>query len=224
MRGRWVLGSVVGAVVLMLGLQQVGSQAVAGDPVVPVATAGAAATLGGEGGFTYVGSTACKKCHLKEHKSWAATKMGKAIDILKPGNSKEAKEKFKLDPAKDYSTDATCLKCHTVGFGKPGGYAVPTAGDEKAAKDAAKLEHVGCEACHGPGSAYVKVFEEIQESKRKYKVEELHKAGLTKIEESTCTSCHSKDGPTADPAKPFDYAKQKEEGLHERVPMKQREG
>lgn len=224
MKVRWVMLVLGAAVALAWGLGRVETPVMAGDAVAPAAVGAALPTFAGEGGYTYVGSNACKKCHIKEHKSWAESKMGKAFEILKPGVSKEAKEKFKLDPAKDYTKDATCLKCHTTGFGKEGGYAIPADGDEKAKKAAAKHEGVGCESCHGPGSEYIKVFEEITKAKRKYKVEELYKVGLTKIEESTCTACHNKESPTIDPAKPFDFAKQKEEGLHERVPLKDREG
>lgn len=210
---------------LGLGLRQWGTRAVASDAAAPFMVASAVPAFAGEGGqFTYVGSTACKKCHLKEHKSWAETKMGKAFETLKPGQAKETKEKFKLDVNKNYSQDPTCIKCHTTGHGKPGGYAIPKADDAKAVKEAAKLEGVGCESCHGPGSEYVRVFEEITKSNRKYKVEELYKVGLTKIEESTCTACHNPEGPTVDLNKPFDFAKMKEEDRHERVPMKQREG
>ena len=149
--------------------------------------------------------------------------MAKSIDILKPGQHKEAKEKFKLDANKDYMTDATCLKCHTTGFERPGGYATPVGNDEKALKKAEQLAGVGCESCHGPGSAYVEVFEEILKSKRKYKVEELHAVGLAKVDETTCKTCHNKDGPTFDPATPFDYEKRKHDGVHAIQSLKQRE-
>ena len=69
----------------------------------------------------FVGSAKCKKCHLAEHKSWVGLKHAKALEILRPGNSKEAKEKAKPDPAKDYTKGAACVACHTVGFLKAGG-------------------------------------------------------------------------------------------------------
>lgn len=176
-----------------------------------------------EPSYSYVGSFRCKKCHLNEYKSWEATRMGKSFDILKPGQHKEAKEKFKVDVNKDYTKDASCLKCHTTGFEKPGGYVVPAADDEKAIRQAEKLAGVTCESCHGPGSAYVEVFEEIMKSKRKYKVEELYAVGLAKIDETTCKSCHNQEGPTFDPAAPFDYEKRKKDGVHVIQPLKQRE-
>jgi hypothetical protein len=176
--------------------------------------------------YEYVGDSKCKKCHIKEHKSWSKTAKGKAFETLKPGEKADAKKAHGLDPDKDYTKDETCLACHTQGFGHKGGYAVPDPADKNAVKAASKLEGVGCESCHGPGSAYIEVFEDIMKSKRKYKVEELHAVGLTKIEESTCTACHNDKSPTFDSAKGFNYeeAKNKRDEIHELVEIKQREG
>ena len=201
-----------------------GSSAAVAQSQQVIAVGAAAMPLAmGDEEYSYVGSAKCKKCHIKQHKSWAKTKMAKSFDILKPGNYKEQKQKFNLDPAKDYTSDEKCVKCHTVGYGKPGGYAIPKPGDKKAARKAKALQGVGCECCHGPGSAYIKVFEEILKSKRKYKVEELYAAGLRKIEESTCTSCHNDESPSVNPGDPFDFEKRKDEGTHEHIPLKQRE-
>jgi hypothetical protein len=49
--------------------------------------------------------------------------------------------------------DGECVVCHTVGFNHPTGYAdALRAGNKKMAE---KLRGVGCESCHGPGSAHV---------------------------------------------------------------------
>ena len=175
--------------------------------------------------FKYVGSNNCKKCHSSvQHKSWSKTQMGQALDTLKPGNAKEAKAKHKLDPEKDYTQDTTCLKCHTTGFGLPGGYSIPDPNDKKAVRRAKRLENVGCESCHGPGSEYSKLFSEIQQTKRKYKIEELYAAGLQKITKDTCTACHNQESPTIDADAPFDFETMKDKDLHDRQEMKQREG
>lgn len=188
-------------------------------------TAAAAATLPGVSGeYEYVGSNKCKKCHIKEYKSWEDTKMAKAFETLKPGQASEAKQKFNLDPAKDYTKDETCLACHTTGYGKAGGYAIPDPNDAKAVRAMSKLEGVGCESCHGPGSAYIDVFEEIMKSRRKYKVDELYAVGLTKIEATTCTECHNDKSPTHTEAFDFEKQKEKKEELHEHVELQQREG
>lgn len=177
--------------------------------------------VGGE--FQYVGSRKCKMCHMKQHKSWKKTDMANAIETLRPGQAVEVKKKFNLDPAKDYAQDKTCLACHTTGFDKPGGYAIPDPDDKKAVKKANKMAGVGCESCHGPGSAYIKIHTDLLKTKRKYNVQELYDAGMTKIDVNTCTTCHNEKGPTHDPAKPFDFEKQKDEGTHEHHPLKQRE-
>jgi len=168
----------------------------------------------------YVGSKSCKKCHIKQYKSWAEGKKAATLDILKPGQATESKEKHGLDPNKDYSTDESCLKCHATGFGEPGGYAVPDPEDKNAVKKAKALAGAGCESCHGPGSEYTKLHKEIKESKRTYKVEELHAAGQMKIDEANCTRCHNEKSPTY---VSFDFATKKEMGSHEHLELKQRE-
>jgi len=70
----------------------------------------------------YVGAKKCKACHLKEYKAWEQTRNAKSFEDLKPGAKAEEKKKARLDPNKDYTTDAKCLKCHTTGYGKPGGF------------------------------------------------------------------------------------------------------
>jgi len=200
-------------------------QAGADDNVRVATNATRAATLVVEGSssYAYVGSKKCKKCHIKQYKSWEKTRMSHAFEILMPGQHKEAKKKFHVDIAKDFTKDEKCLKCHTVGFGKKGGYATPDPSDKRAVRKAKKLMGVGCESCHGPGSAYVKVFEDILKSKRKYKQEELYAVGLNKIDESVCKTCHNQESPTINPGDPFDFEKRKEQGTHEHFPLKQRE-
>jgi hypothetical protein len=168
-----------------------------------------------------VGSTKCKKCHLAEHKSWEGMRHGKAFETLKPGNATEAKAKHKLDPQKDYTKDATCVGCHTVGMGKPGGYQMPA--DEETAKKTKAFEGVGCENCHGAGGSYMDLHEEIMKSKRKYKQEEMFKAGMVKQEVAVCLQCHNEKSPTVDTTVPFDYEKMKAKAIHEHTPPKQRE-
>jgi cytochrome c553 len=169
----------------------------------------------------FVGAGKCKKCHLAEHKSWEKTPHATALDALKPGNATEAKTKAKLDPAKDYSKDAACVACHTVGFGKPGGYQMPA--DEEAAKKMKNLEGVGCENCHGAGGTYIAVHEEIMKSKRKYKIDEMKAAGTVTPDKAVCLGCHNDKSPTFDASKPFDFDAMKAKGVHEIAPLKQKE-
>lgn len=157
----------------------------------------------------YVGNKNCKKCHMKEFKSWAETAMAKTFDTLKPGAAAEAKKAAGLDPDKDYSTDASCLGCHTVGYGKEGGFV----------DVASTPDHVGvgCEMCHGPGGTYTQNGYMTLQNKE-YKKADLVAVGLVDtVGETQCLACHNDKSPTAGA---FDYATQGKEGLHESFPLK----
>jgi peroxiredoxin len=84
----------------------------------------------------YVGSDACRSCHAAEFDVWVASPHGRATESLAAGGK---------------ASDAACLRCHTTGFGSPGGF--PRDG---AASAHADLARVGCESCHGPGGDHVK--------------------------------------------------------------------
>jgi peroxiredoxin len=83
----------------------------------------------------HVGSDACRSCHAAEYESWAAGPHARALATL------EAKHK---------TGDANCLKCHTTGFGREGGFQ-PGAG----ASVQPDFARVGCESCHGPGGDHL---------------------------------------------------------------------
>ena len=107
----------------------------------------------------YVLAKKCKKCHIKQFKSWEKTTMAKSFENLKPGVNAEAKKKAGIDPDKDYTADADCLRCHTTGYGKPGGFvSLATTPD---------LINVQCEACHGPGSEYIKIMKKHRKTFKK---------------------------------------------------------
>ena len=143
----------------------------------------------------YVGSKICKKCHLKQYKSWEATPMSQAFEILRPGNRAEAKTAAGLDVEKDYTTDATCLSCHTVGYGKPGGFVSETETPDRVG--------VGCESCHGAGSAFT--VETVHSLKNKeFKQADVEAAGMiVAVGEQQCVACHNADNPN--PTEPFDF-------------------
>jgi hypothetical protein len=160
--------------------------------------------------YSYVGTKNCKKCHIKQYKSWVKTKMSKVYDLLKPGERAEAKKKVGLDPEKDYTKDAECLPCHTTGYGKPGGFV--------SIEETPELVGVSCEMCHGAGSEYTKT-QYMSLKNKEYKLSELIKVGLTSPPTAeTCTSlCHNKKSPFF---QPFDFATRKDEGTHEHLPLK----
>ncbi|MHC4103468.1 MAG: multiheme c-type cytochrome [Planctomycetota bacterium] len=168
----------------------------------------------------YVGTRKCKKCHIKQYKTWKTTKMAKTFDVLKPGVRAEAKAKLKFDPQKDYTKNVKCLECHTTGFGMPGGYKIPEAGDAKAAKRAKENAGVTCEGCHGPGSKYVGIHKNVMDKKRKYTPGEFYQVGAYKVDVRVCTTCHNRRNPTVGPDYHFDYEKYKAEDTHDNFPLK----
>jgi hypothetical protein len=163
----------------------------------------------------YIGSQRCKKCHIKEHRSWAETPMAKAFDILQPGERAEIKTAAGMDPNKDYRTDPECLPCHVVGYGKPGGFVdIETTPDHVG---------IGCESCHGPGGTYQQ--DQYMSLKNKnYKRTEILALGLIAVPtEETCTSeCHNDDNPTKGKGDyVFDFATQNQEpSIHKVFPLK----
>ncbi|MEE2679332.1 MAG: multiheme c-type cytochrome [Myxococcota bacterium] len=84
----------------------------------------------------FVGSDACRSCHAAEFETWASQPHAHAVASL---------------TAAGKAADEDCLRCHTTGFGKPGGFAAALP-----AADQADLARVGCESCHGPGGDHVK--------------------------------------------------------------------
>lgn len=144
----------------------------------------------------YVGSKKCKVCHIKIYKSWQETAHAKTFEVLNAGVKAEEKKKAGLDENKDYTSDASCIECHTTGNNTvfPG---------------------IHCEACHGPGKKYTSA--KIM-NKKKYKADpELQRklaleAGLIiKPDEENCLKCHNEKSPTY---KPFDFTCRYEEIKH----------
>lgn len=163
---------------------------------------------------TYVGSKSCQKCHYKEYVSWQKTKMAQAFTTLEPNQAVEAKRKAGLDPTKDYTKDAKCLKCHTTGYGLPGGY--PDVGHEWTEEErerAELLKGVGCETCHGPGSLYGPYKKDHKE----YAWEDVAKLGAVHPIEKTCQGCHNEESPTYEK---FDFQEKIGKDTHEIYKLK----
>lgn len=169
----------------------------------------------------YLGDKACMKCHFQEHKSWKKTALFKSMKTLAPTAEADNKALFDkkkaagLDPAKDYSADEACVKCHVTGYGDASGYPKDPKANDEAAKKAAALGNVGCEVCHGPGSLYVKhKIAELEKNKdAKFTFDDMSKLGLVKPDEKVCVTCHNSASPTKEEFK-FDEAKAK---VHDHV-------
>lgn len=180
--------------------------------ILPALLLGFVASAGAAGENAFVGNKKCKMCHLKEWNSWSETKMAKAFLQLKPGESAEAKKTAGLDPAKDFTKDTACLPCHTTGYGRPGGFT-----DIEKTPD---LAGVGCEACHGPGGTYTQ-SQYMSLTNKEYKRADLAAVGLVAtIAESQCIVCHNDKSPFVGDKYVFDFAKRKEQGTHEKFPLK----
>ena len=162
--------------------------------------------------FEYIGSKKCKKCHLKQYKSWEATSMATTYEKLKPGEAAEAKTAAGLDPAADYTTDATCVGCHVTGMGKPGGFVDIETTPE--------LANVGCETCHGAGGGYTQDGYMTLDNKEYVKAEIVAQGMVDPVGEAQCTGCHNSESPFVDEGFVFDFEASKGEGLHENIPLK----
>ena len=173
---------------------------------------GVSVSSSGEDGHSYVGVKKCKPCHLKQFKSWAETKMAKSFDLLKPGERAEQKTAAGLDPAKDYTTDAECVRCHSTGYGQPGGF-VDFASTPQ-------LAGVTCEMCHGAGGTYTKPAHMSLKNKE-YKKADLVAVGLVgEITLEVCSGCHNTESPFVGDDYVFDFEAKKETGTHKKYPLK----
>ncbi len=160
----------------------------------------------------YMGAKKCKACHLKQYKSWQKTSMATSFENLKPGIKAEEKKKAGLDPEKDYTADPDCVRCHTTGYGKPGGFT--------SLAETPKLINVQCEGCHGPGGD----FRMIMKKNKKFKLADAKTAGLLvpTEAENNCMECHGPDSPfneKVDPKYKFEI-KERLENTHKHFPLK----
>jgi hypothetical protein len=106
---------------------------------------------------TFVGSSACKDCHRKDYEIWEKSGHAHAFATLEKKGS---------------AADPHCVSCHTIGFGKPGGYRRPMG--------SASLTDVGCESCHGPGSEHVARYRDNKPSNFRFRP----------LGPGDCISCH----------------------------------
>lgn len=108
----------------------------------------------------YMGTKKCRGCHLNEHKTWKKSKHSKTFEALEGPEKK----------------DPDCLKCHTTGFGLPGGFV--------SEEETPKLKNTGCESCHGPGSEHINAVMDAPETG-------AWDTKISKIPQNKCVKCHN---------------------------------
>ncbi len=108
-----------------------------------------------EGLPSYAGSQSCQSCHTAAYTWWQGHLHGRAYQTL---------------VSRDKQFSLNCVSCHVTGYGQPGGATVTH-------NMGGALVNVGCESCHGPGSAHN---------------EDPASAPLpADVPETTCVTCHN---------------------------------
>ncbi len=123
---------------------------------------------------TYVGSETCQGCHEAQYDSFMA-------------NSKKAESYGSIQKMQKKLTPAEfkdCFKCHTTGYGEPGGFT--------SAEETPGLKNPGCEVCHGPGSLHAVSRDPADLA--------------VKVSLQACSKCHNPDRVAAFGFKPILYA------------------
>ncbi len=170
-------------------------------------------------GSAYVGEHTCKKCHFLLHRSWRRLPHAQALEALGPGEASARKHAAGLDPRDDFRTDTRCLRCHTTGFGKPGGHptAPPAERSPEERERAKRHADVACEACRGPGSLCAEYKKDHPDYLRRRLAE---RGALLPIQEQHCRTCHRPACPTMPSGYVFDFeAAKRSDRLHVREPL-----
>lgn len=169
--------------------------------------------------YEYVGTKRCRMCHTKQYDFWRDTAKANAFESLKPGVKVVAKRNAGLDANRDYTTDPTCLSCHTVGYGEAGGYEIPDPDDQRMQRRVKSREGVGCESCHGPGSGFIEVMQDISRNDRPYRPSEVYAAGRQIATVETCQKCHNKRAVCITDHKKFRVEPSNRKSFHQKIPF-----
>ncbi len=111
-----------------------------------------------EGMPHYIGSEACASCHGDAVAWWRLHPHGRAYGTLQ---------------ARDKEFNLSCVGCHVTGYLQPGGSTVTHNLD-------GALTNVGCENCHGPGSAHAASEGREAPARRD-------------VPEQVCVTCHNSE-------------------------------
>jgi len=150
--------------------------------------------------YELIGAPKCKGCHKTktgdQWKIWTESAHAGAFATLA---SDEARKIAADQGLGDPQQEGACLKCHATRASLGDAVAV----NEKA--NYADSEGVGCESCHGPGSAY-------KPRKVMLDSEAARAAGLVMdASAEACSTCHNQESPTF---KGFDFEKRWAEIAH----------
>lgn len=107
-------------------------------------------------GFAVAGSASCRECHPHDCLAWDGSRHAAAWRSLQ---------------AKGAHVDPECQRCHTTGYGLPGGFLSAARTPDRAG--------VGCESCHGPSRGHV--------------VEPKVRTAYFEQTENHCGSCHDRE-------------------------------
>ncbi|HNX60039.1 MAG TPA: cytochrome c family protein [Spirochaetota bacterium] len=142
--------------------------------------------------YEYVGMSECAKCHGtgalgNQVAIWQGTPHARAARVLRTERASIIAKKLNIE---NPSEAPECLKCHTTGGGK-------------VVKLAA--EGVGCEACHGPASAYGDITNHAPYGDREKDYARAVSFGMyktlgidgIKLRERMCKRCHTLNRPCA---------------------------
>ncbi|HEY2839147.1 MAG TPA: multiheme c-type cytochrome [Pirellulales bacterium] len=118
--------------------------------------AGFSGPIGGE--YRIAGTDSCRQCHQSDCKIWDQSSHAAAWETLK---------------SERWEVDSDCQRCHTTGYGLPGGFV--------SAQRSVNRIAVGCESCHGPSQVHA------QDPTR----------GATYVARDQCQTCHDRDNSPA---------------------------
>jgi hypothetical protein len=94
----------------------------------------------------YAGADKCGLCHYDTHQNWLTSRHAQAFQTLKDAHQDQ---------------NASCLPCHTVGYGSPNGFK-----DEATTPQFAGVQ---CENCHGPAGGHasspLNEFDQVDQTK-----------------------------------------------------------
>ena len=122
----------------------------------------------------YVGISVCRGCH--EAEGDAFTKLA--------GKSRSYAAVQKMARELTAAETQECYGCHTTGYGKPGGF--------RSLEETPDLANVGCESCHGPGSAHAESGS--------------REAIVLRPPQTVCDACHTESRVRAFNYRPLRYA------------------